>query len=96
MNNKDFISALSKRTGYKNVDVQHMVRTAVNAITDNLLDEGAVSLSRLGTFDVKKRNERIINNPSTGQRMLVPPKLVVNFKPVSSAKEKMNTSTIDD
>lgn len=96
MNNKEFISALSKRTGYKSVDVQHMVRTTVNAITDNLLDEGGVTLSRLGTFDVKKRNERIINNPSTGQRMLVPPKLVVNFKPVSSAKEKMNTSTIDD
>lgn len=95
MNNKEFISALSKRTGYKNTDVQHMVRTTVNAITDNLLDEGGVSLSRLGSFEVKKRNERIINNPSTGQRMLVPPKLVVNFKPVSSAKEMMNANSAE-
>lgn len=95
MNNKEFISALAKRTGYKNTDVQHMVRTTVNAITENLLNEGGVTLSRLGSFDVKKRNERIINNPSTGQRMLVPPKLVVNFKPVSSAKEKMNTNNAE-
>lgn len=92
MNNKEFISALAKRSDYKSADVQHMVRTTVNAITETLLNEGGVSLSRLGSFDVKKRNERIINNPSTGQRMLVPPKLVVNFKPMSSAKEKMNTS----
>lgn len=92
MNNKDFILALSKRTGYKTSDVQHMVRTSVNAITESLVEEGGVTLSRLGSFDVKKRNERIINNPSTGQRMLVPPKLVVNFKPVSSAKEKMNNN----
>lgn len=84
--------ALSKRTGYKTSDVQHMVRTSVNAITECLVDEGGVTLSRLGSLDVKKRNERIINNPSTGQRMLVPPKLVVNFKPVSSAKEKMNSN----
>lgn len=95
MNNKEFISALAKRTGYKNTDVQHMVRTTVNAITENLLNEGGVTLSRLGSFDVKKRNERIINNPSTGQRMLVPPKLVVNFKPVPSAKEKMNTNNAE-
>lgn len=28
-------------------------------------------------------------NPSTGQRMLVPPKLVLNFKPNAVVKEKL-------
>ena len=28
-------------------------------------------------------------NPSTGQRMLIPPKLVLNFKPNSSWKERL-------
>jgi DNA-binding protein HU-beta/integration host factor subunit alpha len=36
---------------------------------------------------VKKKMERVMVNPSTGQRMLVPPKLVLNFKPNGSWKE---------
>lgn len=89
MNNKEFIASLSKKTGYRTDDTQRMVRTAFNSIIETIVEGDTVMLSRLGSFDVKKRMERIINNPGTGQRMLVPPKLVVNFKPVSSAKEKM-------
>jgi len=35
-------------------------------------------------------------NPSTGQRMLVPPKLVLNFKPVASIKEKLKNGGKED
>ena len=38
---------------------------------------------------MKKRMERIVVNPSTGMRMLVPPKLVLGFKPNASIKEKL-------
>ena len=89
MNNKEFIAALSKMTGYKSDVTQNMVRTAVYSIVDELSMGQSVSISGLGTFEVKKRMERIIVNPSTHQRMLVPPKLVLNFKPVASIKEKL-------
>lgn len=89
MNNKEFLAALSKKTGYRADATQSIVRTTFSTVIDMIVDGESVTLSRLGTFDVKKRLERVINNPGTGQRMLVPPKLVVNFKPVSSAKEKM-------
>ena len=42
-----------------------------------------------GNFEVKKRLERVIVNPTTGQRMLVPPKLVVAFKPSQILKAKI-------
>ena len=48
-----------------------------------------VSLTGFGTFEVKKRMERVVVNPSTGMRMLVPPKLVLGFKPNASIKEKL-------
>jgi nucleoid DNA-binding protein len=89
MNNKEFIAALSQKTGYKIEDTQNMVRTIVYDIVDKLTEGDAIMLSGLGSFDVKKRMERVITNPSTGQKMLVPPKLVVNFKPVSSLKERI-------
>lgn len=89
MNNKEFIAALAKKSGYKAEDTQNMVRTAMYTIVDTLAENESVSISGLGNFDVKKRLERVIVNPGTGQKMLVPPKLVTNFKPVSSLKEKV-------
>ena len=89
MNNKEFIAALSHKSGYKIEDTQNMVRTVMYNIVDKLTEGDSVTLGGLGTFEVKKRMERIITNPGTGQKMLVPPKLVVNFKPVSSLKLKV-------
>ena len=60
MNNKEFISSLSKRTGYKTDDTQRMVRTSVNAVIELLTAGENVTIARLGSFDVKKRLERIL------------------------------------
>ena len=49
----------------------------------------SVSLSGFGVLEVKKKNERISVNPTTGIRMLVPPKLVLTYKPSSLLKEKL-------
>ena len=54
------------------------------------MEEGeSVVINNLGTFEVKKRLERIIVNPTTHQRLLVPPKLVLGFKPIAAIKEKL-------
>ena len=50
-----------------------------------------IVMTGFGTFEVKKRLERIIVSPSTGQRMLVPPKLVLGFKPVTTLKERLKS-----
>ncbi|MBR4572532.1 MAG: HU family DNA-binding protein [Prevotella sp.] len=89
MNNKEFIAALSQKVGLTTSETQNAVRTSVNSIIEMLCDDKSVTLSGLGSFDVKKRLERVIVNPSSGQKMLVPPKLVVNFKPMASLKEKV-------
>ena len=89
MNNKEFIQALSKRTEMKTTECQNVVKSAFSSLTAMLVDGETVSMAGLGSFDVKKRLERVIQNPGTGQRMLVPPKLVINFKPVGSAKTKL-------
>ena len=60
-------------------------------------DEGDnVSVPDFGTFELKNRMERIVVNPATGQRMMVPPKLVLNFKPDVSMKERLKKGGADD
>lgn len=81
MNNKDFIAALAKNTDMSKDQTQKLANAVIAAMADTF-DEGEnVTVSNFGTFEPKKRLERIIVNPSTGQRMLVPPKIVLGFKP---------------
>ena len=56
----------------------------------------SVSVAGFGSFEVKKRLERIMVNPSTGQRMIVPPKLVLNFKPAASIKDELKKGGLAD
>lgn len=87
MNNKEFISELSEQSGYTREDTQRLAKSLVEAMMADFERGEAVAIAGFGSFEVKKRMERVLVNPSTGKKMLVPPKLVLGFKPVSSVKE---------
>ena len=89
MNNKDFIAELAKRSGYTQENTQKLMRTVIDGMVASFEEGESVTLPNFGTFEVKKRMERIMVNPSTKQKMLVPPKLVLNFRPIASIKEKL-------
>ena len=78
MTNKEFIAELAQRTGYSPEDTQRMVNLLVETMGDRFQEDDTVLVPTFGTFEVKKKLERVMVNPSTGQRMLVPPKLVLN------------------
>jgi len=91
MNNKEFISELSRRTGYKSTVTQKMVQSLLTTMGDNFLEGRAVQVTGFGLFEVKKKLERIMVSPNGGQRLLVPPKLVLSFKPNSNWKEQVKS-----
>ena len=89
MNNKELIAALAERTGYTAKDTQKLAENLINAMADAFQEDNAVLVPNFGVFETKKKMERIMVNPSTGQRMLVPPKLVLNFKPNQTWKAQL-------
>lgn len=91
MNNKDFISELSRRVGYNMTDTQRLVNNVISAMGDRFQEDDVIQMPGFGQFEVKKKLERIMVNPSTQQRMLVPPKLVLGFKPHAAWKERLKT-----
>lgn len=89
MNNKEFISRLAVATSHTQDDTQKMVNTVLRTLADNFDAGEAVSIPGFGTFEVKKRLERVMINPTTGKRMLIPPKLALTFRPNANIKEKL-------
>lgn len=91
MNNKEYIAELSRHTGFSQDDTQRMVRCVVECMSQKF-DEGVgILIANFGIFEIKKRMERIVVNPSNGQRMLVPPKIVVAFKAETSVRKTANS-----
>lgn len=88
MNNKDFTSELSRRLGYTIKDTSELMYSLLSDMTQELQEGNVVTIQGFGTFEVKKKAERITVNPTTKQRMLVPPKLVLAYRPSGQLKEK--------
>ena len=89
MNNKEFVAVLSRKMGYKGEQTQKLLGCLLNAMGDSFMEGDSIQIANFGTFEVKKKLERVMVSPTTGQRMLVPPKLVLGFKPHSTWKDKL-------
>ena len=90
MNNKEFITKLAKRCNITLAEATANVDAFVNVMTERLKDNDQLNISGFGVLEAKMRRERLSVNPKTGQRFLVPPKVVPSFRPSSKLKEKFN------
>ena len=64
----------------RRADVELIVATIFDQITDALAHGGRVELRGFGAFAVKRRNARIGHNPRTGELVSVPEKPMLFFK----------------
>jgi integration host factor subunit beta len=60
-----------------------------DGIIDTLEKEGRIELRNFGVFDVKQRKARKARNPRTGEKIMVPAKLIVHFKPGMEMAERV-------
>lgn len=88
MNNKEFQIELAKRLGVSQKRSAELVKGYVDTLVQQLSDSDELPFLSMGTFEVKQKEQRVIVNPSSKKRMLVPPKLVLNFKPSAGLKNK--------
>ncbi len=89
MTSKEFISVLAERNEITPRETQQLIESLSEVMADVLNEGDMITIQGFGNFETKKKMERIIVNPSTKQRQLIPPKLTVSFKPSSVLKEKI-------
>ena len=90
MNKKQFVENLSLKLDNSLDETQALLETTVSVITKILTNGENVQINNLGTFEVKQRKEKILFNPTTKQKMLIPPKLILAFKPQNQLKQQYN------
>lgn len=90
MDNKQYITRLSKRASLNYKETQQLV-TSVIAMVNGVLSEGdTLAIPAFGNFSVQKNEEYIGFEKTTGQRMLFPPHIEVKFTPGSILAKTIN------
>jgi integration host factor subunit beta len=89
MTKKDMAKAIAEAMGLTQGQVQGVVQRVLDGITETLLNEGRIELRNFGVFEVKKRKPRTARNPHTGEKVSVPARLVVTFRPGRGMEERV-------
>src|SRR6476619_6943373 len=90
---KQIVQMISDKTGLTQLQTKDIVDLTFEAIVNTLLEEGRIELRNFGVFEVKQRKARKARNPRTGERVDVPPKNVVTFKPGKEMEERVRKLT---
>lgn len=91
MNNKDFIQKIQQTVSTNGERTTELVEMTTSIIAKILSEGDSLAIKGFGTFEVKKKEERVSVNPSTGNHWMIPPKLVPSFKPGTTMKDKLKT-----
>jgi len=86
---KEIVKQISDKIGLTQLKTKEIVQQTFDAIVDTLLEIGRIELRNFGVFEVKQRKARKARNPRTGERVDVPPKYVVTFKPGKEMEERV-------
>jgi nucleoid DNA-binding protein len=89
MTKKEMAKGIAEATGLTQGQAGEVVQLVLDGITETLLHEGRIELRNFGVFQVKKRKPRKARNPRTGEKVSVPAKMVVTFKPGQVMEERV-------
>ena len=81
MTRKEIVRSISEELDLTQLETKQIVQKVLDAILQTLTETGRVELRNFGVFEVKRRGARKARNPRTGEKVFVPEKFVVTFKP---------------
>lgn len=96
MTKKEIVKTISEEIGLTQLKTKEIVQKTFDAIVEALVTEGRIELRNFGVFEVKPRAARKARNPRTGDKVLVPAKNVVTFKPGKEMEERVKQMQIRD
>jgi integration host factor subunit beta len=86
---KDMAKAIADEMALTQTQVLEIVQRFLDGITETLVTEGRIELRNFGVLEVRKRKPRQARNPRTGEKVHVPEKMVVTFKPGREMEERV-------
>jgi len=95
MTKKEIVKTISEEIGLTQLKTKEIVQRTFDAIVETLVADGRIELRNFGVFEVKRRAARKARNPRTGDKVDVPEKFVVTFKPGKEMEARVRQMELD-
>ena len=93
---KDLIDRISGGSSVKRADVRKIVQFFLDLVVSELADGNRLEFREFGVFEIRARAARTAQNPKTLQRVRVPAKRTVKFKPGRILRERLDALPVGD
>lgn len=90
MNKAELVDAMAKETNLTKKDVESVLNSFVNVVSDELAKKEKVQLVGFGTFETRERAARTGRNPQTGEEIKIEAATTPAFKAGKALKDKVN------
>ncbi|WP_303010792.1 HU family DNA-binding protein [uncultured Bacteroides sp.] len=81
MNKRELVASVAQKKGISQKEAEKVLDGVLESITEALCKKEPVVLIGFGSFSVKKRAARGGYNPRTKEKIVIPSKQVVRFRP---------------
>lgn len=90
MTHKELVAELAKRLELTQTRTSELLEAFTEIMNTSLENGDLVNFQGFGSFETKKKMERISVNPVSKQRFLIPPKITAVYRPSQSLKDLIN------
>ena len=90
---KDLVNLVYLQLGFSKLISENLIDDFFQTISNNLLKEKTLKLSKFGTFTIRQKKSRVGRNPKTKEEKMISERNVVLFKPSKEFKTFINIKT---
>ena len=87
---RDLTNKLHQKIGFSKNFSSSIIDNFFESLISELTNSNKIKISSFGTFKVINKKERLGRNPKTKVEAKICPRKIVNFKPSSLIKKKIN------
>jgi integration host factor subunit alpha len=87
----DLCAAVYNKVGLSRAACADLVELVLKEITDCLERGEDVRLSSFGSFEIRKKGQRVGRNPKTGDKFSISSRRVMVFKPSAILRRRINS-----
>jgi|TARA_B110000881_G_C18468723_1_gene460184 integration host factor subunit alpha len=87
---QNLINSLYMQIGFSKKISQNILDDLLTTITDNIVSNKKIKISKFGTFSIREKKSRVGRNPKTKVSKIISSRNVVLFKPSKEFKKLIN------
>lgn len=92
MDHKQLCNILSQRVERPTEDIDALIEGLAVALRQTASEMDSLAIPSFGTFVPVKHLEQIVDDLSTGKRLLLPPQIELTFQPGGKLSHRVNPS----